>query len=82
MGTWVQDAKAEAARRWPGDARAERIYLWSFRPTWELRNMKRALSFGAAKPGRLVMIINTEEENQRLAEVTAALKLKRKEGRR
>ena len=38
---------------------------WKGRPTWELRNMKKALS--------MMTWSNTEEETQRLAEVTAEL---------
>lgn len=45
---------------------------WVTRPTWELANMKKALSFFAWS--------NTEEEKQRLEEVTRELKLRRKKG--
>lgn len=43
---------------------------WITRPTWELRNMKKALSIAS--------ILNTEEENQRLLEVTRELRLRSK----
>jgi hypothetical protein len=40
------------------------------RATWELQNMKRALS--------MFPILNTEEENKRLEEVKKELKLRKK----
>lgn len=44
------------------------------RPTWELRNIKTALS--------MLSWQNTEEEVERLHEVTEELKARRKEGRK
>ncbi len=44
------------------------------RPTWELLNMRKALS--------LLGFFNTPEENQRLADVKAELKARRAEGRK
>ena len=44
------------------------------RPTWELRNMQKALN--------MLSWSNTPEEWERLAEVTAELKARRKKGRR
>jgi hypothetical protein len=40
------------------------------RPTWELQNIKKALS--------MLMCLNTEEETQRLEDVTKELRIRRK----
>lgn len=58
MSTWYQDHKEELkARPYMG------------RPTWELCNMKKALS--------MLSVMNTTEENQRLADVSQELKIRR-----
>lgn len=44
------------------------------RPTWELQNIRKALS--------MLPFFNSEEENQRLVDVKAELKMRRKEGRK
>jgi len=43
---------------------------WGTRPSWELQNMKKALS--------MLTFFNTAEEDQRLVEVTQELKLRNK----
>lgn len=58
MSTWYQDHKEELKNR-----------PYMGRPTWELKNMALALSFGA--------VLNTAEENQRLSDVTAELNIRR-----
>lgn len=62
MSTWRQDHAEELKTR---------PYLG--RPSWELQNMKRALS--------MISFFNTPEENERLKEVTQELKLRKKESR-
>lgn len=55
----------EMKRKYPGRP-------WITRPAWELSNMKRALS--------MLRWQNTPEEEERLAEVTKELKLRRVKG--
>lgn len=56
--TYAQEMKAKYPNR-----------PWVTRPTWELRNMKLALS--------MLSWNNTPEEDQRLKEVTEELKLRK-----
>ena len=58
MATYQEEMKAKYPNR-----------PYAARPTWELNNIKKALS--------MMSIMNTEEENQRLADVTAELKARR-----
>lgn len=60
LETYAQEMK----RKYP-----DRPYIT--RPTWELRNMKKALS--------MLSWINTPEEKQRLEDVTRELKLRKRE---
>lgn len=59
-GTYVYETHGQEQRRLFPDR------PWKGRPTWELQNMKKALS--------MLSWQNTPEETQRLAEVTAELK--------
>lgn len=58
MSTYAQEMKAKYPDR-----------PWICRPSWELKNMARAL--------RMLRWQNTEEEESRLAEVERELKLRR-----
>ena len=54
MSTWYQDHKEELKSR-----------PYMGRPSWELRNMKKALS--------MLALLNTPDENKRLLDVTIEL---------
>lgn len=47
---------------------------WASRPTWELSNMKKALN--------MMSYLNTEDDEQRLKEVTRELQIRSNGGRK